>query len=149
MDSLKYTIIKSEKQYQKYCDMLKNFLERKNDKLEDEIELLTFLIEKWDEDHNNREDLDPVQLVKILMDENNLKAVHLANILGLSKGTVSKILNYHKGLSKATIRKLSEHFGVSQEAFNRPYQLVSGVERQHSKEETVQLKKSISKSFQV
>ena len=55
------------------------------------------------------------------MDEHNLKAKDLAGIINLSKGTVSKILNYRKGLSKYTIRKLSEYFGVSQEAFNRPY----------------------------
>jgi len=149
MDSLKYTIIKSKKQYQKYCDILKNFVESKNDEVEDEIELLTFLIEKWDEDHNNMKDLDPIELVKALMVENNLKAVHLANTLGLSKGTVSKILNYHKGLSKETIRKLSDHFGISQEAFNRPYQLVLEAKSQHSNKEIVHPKKSISKVFPV
>ena len=63
------------------------------------------------------------------MEENNLKAVDLVKILGLSKGTISKILNYNKGLSKKTIRKLSEHFRVSQEAFNRPYELVNEVNR--------------------
>ena len=35
------------------------------------------------------------------------------------------ILNYHKGLSKETIRKISDYFKVSQEAFNRPYKLVN------------------------
>ena len=63
------------------------------------------------------------------MEENNLKAVDLATILNLSKGTVSKILNRQKGLSKETIRKLSDYFKVSQEAFNRPYKLVNEVNR--------------------
>ncbi len=48
-------------------------------------------------------------------------------ILGLSKGTVSKILNYQKGFSKETIRKLATHFKLYQEAFNRPYPLVNKV----------------------
>jgi HTH-type transcriptional regulator/antitoxin HigA len=63
------------------------------------------------------------------MTEHGLKSKDLADILGLSKGTISKILNYHKGLSKNTIRKLSHYFKVSQETFNRPYRLVNEVNR--------------------
>ena len=51
----------------------------------------------------------------------------LADFLELSKGTVSKILNYQKGFSKETIRKLSLHFKLTQEAFNRPYPLVNQI----------------------
>ncbi|MEK7198567.1 MAG: hypothetical protein AAB212_01410 [Bacteroidota bacterium] len=36
---------------------------------------------------------------------------------------VSDILNYKKGLPKNTIRILSEKFKLSQETFNRPYEL--------------------------
>lgn len=50
-----------------------------------------------------------------------MKAVHLAGLLGVSKGLISDILNYKKGLSKEMIRLLSAEFKVSQEAFNRPY----------------------------
>ena len=57
------------------------------------------------------------------MNENNLKSKDLVQILNLTKGTISKILNYHKGLSKESIRVLAEYFKVSQEAFNRPYPL--------------------------
>ncbi|PTN24973.1 helix-turn-helix domain-containing protein, partial [Desulfonatronum sp. SC1] len=64
-----------------------------------------------------------------LMEEHDLKAKDLVNILDLSKGTVSKILNYHKGLSKDTIRRLSDYFKLSQEAFNRPYKLIHEVNR--------------------
>ena len=64
------------------------------------------------------------------MEENSLKPKDLVEILELSKGTVSKILNYHKGLSKETIRKLSQYFKISQEAFNRPYRLESHANRE-------------------
>jgi HTH-type transcriptional regulator/antitoxin HigA len=55
------------------------------------------------------------------MDERNLKAKDLVEILGVSKGLVSDILNYKKGLSKEIIRTLSDYFKVSQEALNKPY----------------------------
>lgn len=123
MGALKYTIIKTVSQYTNYCDILEGLLLKEDSAFEDEIELLTLLIEKWDSEHNSFSYLNPVELLKSLMEENNLRAADITLILGLSKGTVSKILNYHKGLSKETIRKLSEHFQVSQEAFNRPYKL--------------------------
>lgn len=125
MGSLKYTIIKNRKQYDKYCDTLEELICSDNKEVKDEIELLTLLIEKWDLENNTLVDLDPIKLLKSLMEENNLKSKDLAEILGLSKGTVSKILNYHKGLSKETIRKLADYFKVSQETFNRPYKLVN------------------------
>ncbi len=121
METLKYTIIKSEKQYNSYCKTLEELIIY--DGNINEIELLTLLIEKWDEEHNSLNDLNPIELLKALILENNLKAKDLVEILELSKGTVSKILNYQKGFSKETIRKLSDYFKVSQEAFNRPYQL--------------------------
>ena len=56
-----------------------------------------------------------------------MKAKDLVNLLGVSKGYVSDILHYKKGLSKEVIRKLAERFKVSQEAFNRPYPLHAAV----------------------
>ena len=124
MNTLKYKLIKSEEQYYQYCRILKRHVIDEHEKNEDEIELLELLIDKWDQDHNTMEDVDPVELLKILMGDHKLKSKDLAEILGLSKGTVSKILNYQKGFSKASIRKLSQHFKLYQEAFNRPYPLV-------------------------
>lgn len=129
METLMYSIIKTERQYNEYCNVLEELLAQDKKAVSDEIELLTLLIEKWDAEHNSFDDLNPVELIKALMEENNLKTKDLIEILDLSKGTVSKILNYHKGLSKETIRKLSDYFKVSQEAFNRSYKLVNEVNR--------------------
>jgi len=124
METLKYTVIKSDDQYFRFCKILEELVFQDDDKLEDEIELLELLIHKWDEEHNNFEEVNPIELLKSLMEDNAMKATDLAKILGLSKGTVSKILNYQKGLSKESIRKLSMRFKMRQEAFNRPYPLV-------------------------
>lgn len=123
METLKYTVIKDVEQYKKYCNILEELILNDNKATIDEIELLTLLIEKWDNEHSTFNDSDPILLLKAIMEEHDLKAKDLANILDLSKGTVSKILNYQKGLSKDTIRKLSDYFKISQEAFNRPYKL--------------------------
>ena len=124
MTKLKYSVIKTDEQYFKYCNIIKKLVFSNNPSFEDEIELLTLLIEKWDEDHNTLDDLDPVELIKSLMEGHQLKAKDLTDILGLSKGTISKMLNYQKGFSKETIRKLSNRFKLRQDALNRPYPLV-------------------------
>ncbi len=129
MKLLKYSIIKNGEQYDKYCDILEELVSSENENIQDEIELLNLLIEKWDNEHNSLMDLNPIELLKSLMTENNLKPKDLVEILDLSKGTVSKILNYQKGLSKETIRKLANYFKISQEAFNRPYRIINEVNR--------------------
>lgn len=96
---------------------------KKTKTIEDEIELLTFLIEKYDEEQSNFEIPEPIPLLKSLMKDHKMKAVDVANFLNISKGLVSDMLNYRKGLSKDTIRILSERFKLNQEAFNRPYEL--------------------------
>ena len=144
---LKYTVIKSKKQYDKYCNILEEIISAENDIFSDEIELLTILIEKWDDEHNSFEDVNPIELLKSLMDSNNLKAKDLVEILDLSKGTISKILNYQKGLSKETIRKLSYHFNISQEAFNRPYKLVNEVNKHFRNASLMNTRKKLKKEF--
>ena len=125
MEALQYKIIKTDTQYYKYCDALEAlvFSSKKNKAIQDEIELLTLLIEKYDEEHNTFNDADPIELLKSLMKDHKMKAVDLANLLNVSEGLVSDMLNYKKGLSKETIRILSEKFKLNQEAFNRPYEL--------------------------
>ncbi len=125
MEHLKYKVIKSRDQYDQYCNALEELVISDSDQNYDEIELLTLLIENYDKEKNSFNGLDPVRFLKALMNEHQLKAKDLVQILGVSKGLVSDILNYKKGFSKEIIRKLATHFSVSQEAFNRPYGLVS------------------------
>ena len=121
---LKYKVIKSDKQYYEYCDILESMDKGKlTPAIEDEVELLLTLIEKWDDEHYPFEDLDPVEYLKVLMDSHRMKGYQLAKILKVSPGLVSDILNYKKGISKESIRILATYFKMSQEAFNRPYRL--------------------------
>jgi HTH-type transcriptional regulator/antitoxin HigA len=140
---MKYKIIKSERQYNKYCKILEELVFKNKKKDEDEIELLTLLIEKWDDENYPTPQMNPIQLLKSLMNDHNLKAKDLAIILSLSKGTVSKILNYQTGLSKETIRKLANRFKLNQEAFNRPYKLKSPINRKYKNAALMNTQKEI------
>ena len=125
METLQYKIIKTASQYNKYCSTHEALVcsGKKTKAVQDEIELLTLLIEKYDAEHNTFSDADPIQLLKSLMKEHKIKAVELAKVLNVSEGLISDMLNYKKGLSKETIRILSEKFKLNQEAFNKPYEL--------------------------
>ena len=125
METLKYTVIKDARQYERYCTQLQELVTNSPPAaaVEEEIELLTLLIETWDHAHATLPAADPIELLRFLMAGRQLLAKDLAAALGLGKGAVSDILNRRRGLSKAVIRRLASHFQVSQEAFNRPYEL--------------------------
>lgn len=122
MAELKYSVIKDKTQYDAYCNTLEKLLDNDLHNTE-EIELLTLLITHYDAANNSFMEMEPITLMKSFMKDHGLKPKDLVNHLGISKGYVSDILNYKKGLSKEVIRKLSHLFNVSQEAFNRPYKL--------------------------
>jgi len=125
METLQYKIIRTDTQYNKYCDALEALVGggKKTKAVQDEIELLNLLIEKYDEEHNTFDDANPIELLKSLVKEHTIKAVELAKLLHVSEGLVSDMLNYKKGLSKETICILSARFKLNQEAFNRAYEL--------------------------
>ena len=147
METLKYTIIKNKEQYNSYCNTLEGLITLDDHSTQDEIELLTLLIEKWDDENNSLKNLSPIELLNELMIEHHLKAKDLVDILGLSKGTVSKILNCSKGLSKEVIRKLSDYFKVSQETFNRPYKLTNEANRPFRNNSMIRTKKNMVDAY--
>lgn len=124
MISLKYTVIKTEEQYYEYCDLLEEIdFSDEADEREDEIELLTLLIKTWDDEHRSAPELDPVELIKSLMNDHGLSQNDLADIAGVGKSNISEILNYKKRMSKKVIRNIADHFKIRQEALNKHYRL--------------------------
>jgi len=139
----KYTIIRTVNQYDQYCNELEKlvFDERKNRR--DDIELLTLLIEKWDNENLPEIESDPIELIKSLLQQNRLKSKDLSEILGVNKSTVSRILNYQKGLSKKSIRILAKHFSISQESLNKPYKLKHKLNRKFKNASLMNTKKKL------
>lgn len=142
-----YTIIRSDDQYMSYCNdlekMTSEYQTNSSKELLDLIDTITLLIEKYDEEHSKLNEVDPIQLLKSLMDDNNLKQKDLAELLQVSKGHLSDILNYKKGLSKNIIRNLSERFKVRQSAFNRPYELTAEVNKHYRNASMMNSKKNL------
>tara|TARA_R110002124_G_C8970138_1_gene514979 strand:+ start:933 stop:1439 length:507 start_codon:yes stop_codon:yes gene_type:complete len=125
MSKLTYRVIKSDEQYFEYAERAEELIEAglKSQDAINEYELLYLLISDWDKKHNFSIDLDPIQLIKSLMDDHNLNQTDMVEITGVGKSTVSEILNYKKRMSKSVIRNIASYFKIQQEVLNKKYRL--------------------------
>ena len=112
-----YTIIRSKEQYMIYChdleELTSSYQSSPSNDLLDLIDTVTLLIEQFDQEHSQLKEVDPIQLLKSLMHDNNLKQKDLVELLKVSKGHLSDILNYKKGLSKPYSRDGNVMSGIS------------------------------------
>ena len=86
METLKYKIIKRKGQYNQYCKTLEELIDggSKSKVVQDEIDLVTLLIEKYDAEHNTFAEVEPVALLKSFMADHNMKSKDLVNLLGMN-----------------------------------------------------------------
>jgi len=129
---MKYKRIHSIDQYSEYCDIYEEFVLRNSDEYLEEIDLLELLIEDYDnrmiEEIGINEDMNPVEILKYLIDENELTKAALARELNVSRQLITEILNYKRNISKKMINLLSERFRMRPVAFSRPYELKNNKE---------------------
>ena len=80
------------------------------------LELLSVLIEKYEDEHYPMPEVSPNEVLKFLMEQKDLKQSHLLHIFG-SSGITSEVVNGKRSISKAQAKKLAEYFKVSVELF--------------------------------
>jgi len=110
--------ITSERQHEEYVSVLDKLASKENPTSEEEkyAEVLLTLIEAYEEEHHSIPDASPVEVLRALMDANDLKQKDLAAIFG-SESIVSEVLRKKRGLNKTHIEKLSKRFHVSPAVF--------------------------------
>lgn len=84
----------------------------------DYLAALSRFVEDYEQDRKLAElkRLTPIELLKHLLEENDMNTSDLGYILG-SRGLASEVLNGNRGLSKTLIRKLAEGFHVDPALF--------------------------------
>lgn len=80
------------------------------------LELLAILIESYEDKHYPMPEVAPNEILKFLMEQNDLKQSDLLHIFG-SSGIASEVVNGKRSVSKAQAKKLAEFFKVSVELF--------------------------------
>ena len=80
------------------------------------LELLSSLIEQFERKAYPIPAADPREVLRDLMEHNEVKAIDLAGVLG-SRAKVSEILSGKRAISKEQAKRLGARFGVSPAVF--------------------------------
>ena len=112
------TPITSERQHEHYLSILDKLASKDNPTSEEEkyAEVLLTLIEAYEEEHHSIPDASPVEILRALMEANDLRQKDLVPIFG-SESIVSEVLHKKRELNKTHMEKLSKRFRISPAAF--------------------------------
>ncbi len=112
-------VIRSEAENQRYISMLEELDTKGNRMTAAErrmAELLTLLIEDFEEKHYALKASEPVDVLNELMNSNNLKQKDMLDVFS-TPSIVSEVLSGKRQLTTEHIRRLSRRFQVSPEVF--------------------------------
>ena len=116
--------IKTESDYRLTLQMFDNLFDAPIGTPEsDEADLLALMIDEYEKEHYPIEAPDPIEAIKIRMEEMQLKQIDLVNEIG-GKSRVSEILNKKRKLTVEMIRKLTARLNLSPGLLIADYQLV-------------------------
>jgi len=108
-------IIKTEQEYQQALARLSALMDAEYGSPEgEELELLSFLLEKYEKDHFPIGLPDPIEAIKFRMEQQGLTRKDLVQYIG-SQSKVSEVLNKKRSLSLAMIRSLRKGLDIPAE----------------------------------
>ena len=122
---MKTKILKTTQEYNKACDRIYSLMNSSEKAIEpdsptgEEVELLSLLVEKYEQEHHRLEAPDPIEAIKYRMEQMNLKQADIAPLFG-GKTRVSEVLNRRRPLTLKMITLLNRYLGIPLES------LVSG-----------------------
>lgn len=113
--------IKTKKDYNQALERLEKIFDAKKGSSEgDELEVLSILIEKYEDEHFQIGLPDPIEAIKFRMEQLGYNQVDLAKVVGL-KSRASEILNKKRKLSLKMIRLLHEKLHIPSDVLIQPY----------------------------
>ncbi len=116
-------IIRTEADYESALKRLNEiFDEPKESKLGEEAEILSLLIDDYERKHYPIDPPDPVEAIRIRMEEMQLKQRDLVGIFG-GKNRASEVLNRKRKLTLEMIRNLTLLLHLSPEILIQDYSL--------------------------
>jgi HTH-type transcriptional regulator/antitoxin HigA len=120
---MKLKPIKTEQDYRNALERMEGIFDSKIETREgDEAEILSLLIENYENEYYPIEAPDPIEAIKIRMEELNMRQKDLVGIIG-GKSRVSEVLNRKKKLTVEMIRELEKVLQISASVLINNYQL--------------------------
>lgn len=118
---MKISPIRNEKDYQKALERLELIFDAKLGTPDgDELEILSILIDRYENEHFPIEMPDPIEAIKFRMEQMGMKQKDLAAIVGF-KSRVSEILNGKRKLTLNMIRQLNKTLRIPTEVLVQDY----------------------------
>lgn len=109
-------VIKNQNDYKEALKSMEAVFDEETGPLADYAETLVILIEHYEENNFPVEKKQGVEVLKFLMEQNDLKQKDLVGVLG-GKSTVSEIFNEKRPLNLQHIRVLADKFHVKPATF--------------------------------
>ncbi|MEP6844833.1 MAG: helix-turn-helix domain-containing protein [Panacibacter sp.] len=113
---MNWKVIRTEAQYQKAVKRMMKIFHTEDTAEAEELALLLVLIKDYEDKHIHLPELDPVEVIKLKMEERGLKAKDLEHIIG-SKGHISSVLSGRREITLKTAQKLKNYFQLPAEIF--------------------------------
>ena len=109
----KWKVLKSEDDYDEALDRtIEIFHTEKGSPEFEELELLLLLVKDYEDRHYPVPAPDPIEVIKLKLEEKGLKQKDLEHIIG-SKGYVSQVLSGKKELTLKMVKGLHRYLGIS------------------------------------
>ena len=115
--------IKSKKDHEAALERIDALMDAdKNTKEGDELEVLSTLVEAYEEEHFPIDNPDPIEAIKHCMEALGMDQKDLIPILG-GKNRVSEIMNKRRALTMDMVRSLNKKMGIPAQMLIKPYPL--------------------------
>lgn len=114
---MKNKILKTPQEYEAACNRIYYLINKAEYAIEsdsqqgEEIEILSLLVEKYEQEHHHMEAPDPVEAIKFRMEQMDLKQNDIAPLFG-GKTRVSEVLNKKRTLKLWMITLLNRYLGI-------------------------------------
>ncbi len=122
---MKAKILKTEQEYNEACERIYSLINSNENAIEpdspegEEMDLLSLLVEKYEQEHYPLEAPSPIEAIKFRMEQMNLRQADVAPMFG-GKTRVSEVLHGKRSLTLKMITLLNRYLGIPLES------LVSG-----------------------
>ncbi|WP_422355379.1 helix-turn-helix domain-containing protein [Roseivirga pacifica] len=118
---MKISPIRNERDYQQALERLEDIFDAKMETEEgDELEILSILIDRYENEHFPIGMPDPIEAIKFRMEQMGMKQKDLAEVVGF-KSRVSEVLNKKRKLTLDMIRKLNATLHIPTEVLVQEY----------------------------
>lgn len=112
--------IETEEEYERLLKQAEHLMDKDEEALSVEeerlLDLLTDLIERYEDEHFPMGSPKPHEALRFLMEQRGLRQRDICHLFG-SRGTASEVVNGKRAISKTQAKKLADFFHVTPDVF--------------------------------